>query len=115
VEWYLSKVNYISATAWRKDIKGFLIKRQPRKPTPISPLPFTVSTYYNNPSPIQINGAEIGVQYGLDFLPKPFKNMGVQANYTYAKDKGFTTAGYYSGLNSGFPGLSRHSERLGLL
>jgi hypothetical protein len=29
--------------------------------------------------------------------------MGLQANYTYAKDKGFSTLGYYSGQALGFP------------
>jgi iron complex outermembrane receptor protein len=38
--------------------------------------------------------------------------MGLQANYTYAKDKGFSTLGYYSGQALGFPGLSRHSYNI---
>jgi iron complex outermembrane receptor protein len=109
-EWYLSRVNYLSATLWRKDIQGFPLKQGATEN--YNGQDYTVSSYINNPAPIQINGFEAGLVYGFDFLPGPLKNMGMQANYTYAKDSGFTTAGYYSNVNLGFPGLSRHSYNL---
>jgi iron complex outermembrane receptor protein len=31
VEWYLSKLNYLSATLWRKDITGFPRRSPPRR------------------------------------------------------------------------------------
>jgi iron complex outermembrane receptor protein len=39
LEWYISRVNYLSATFWRKDIQGFPIARPARKisAAPISP------------------------------------------------------------------------------
>jgi len=110
VEWYLSKVNYVSATFWRKDIQGFPLKQGATEN--YNGTDYTVSSYINNPAPIQINGFEAGLVYGFDFLPGPLKNTGLQANYTYAKDKGTTTLGYYSNANLGFPGLSRHSYNL---
>jgi len=110
VEWYLSKVNYVSATFWRKDIQGFPLKQGATEN--YNGTDYTVSSYINNPAAIQINGFEAGLVYGFDFLPGPLKNTGLQANYTYAKDKGTTTLGYYSGVNLGFPGLSRHSYNL---
>jgi iron complex outermembrane receptor protein len=107
VEWYLSRLNYVSATVWRKDIKGFPMKQATTEN--YNGFDYTVSTYYNNPSPIQINGLEVGGQYAFTFLPGPLKNTGLTANYTYAKDKGTTNYGYYSGANLGFPGLSHNS------
>jgi iron complex outermembrane receptor protein len=68
VEWYLSKVNYISATL-AQGHQGLPDQAATQETYADHAAALTVSTYYNNPSPIQINGAEIGVQYGLDFLP----------------------------------------------
>jgi len=110
LEWYISRVNYLSATFWRKDIQGFPYKVATTEN--YNGTDFTISTYYNSAAPVQINGFEAGLVYGFDFLPGLFKNMGLQANYTYAKDRGFTTTGYYSGQALGFPGLSRHSYNL---
>lgn len=107
VEWYLSKLNYVSATFWRKDITGFPMKIASTQT--FNGQDYVMSTYVNSPAPVHINGFEFGSQYAFSFLPGPLHNMGMLANYTYAQDSGYSATGYYSGLKLGFPGLSRHS------
>lgn len=106
-EWYLSKLNYFSATLWRKDISGF-----PQKIATTQSFfgqDYVMSTYVNSPAPVHITGFETGLQYAFSFLPGKLRNLGMTANYTYAKDSGYTTLGYYSGAKLGFPGLSHHT------
>ncbi|WP_343610780.1 TonB-dependent receptor [Novosphingobium sp.] len=106
-EWYLSKINYLSATLWRKDITGF-----PQKIATTQNFfgqDYVMTTYVNSPAPVHITGFEAGSQFGFSFLPGKLKNLGMLANYTYAKDSGYSVTGYFSGAKLGFPGLSRHS------
>jgi outer membrane receptor protein involved in Fe transport len=101
VEWYLSKINYLSATLWRKDITGF-----PQKIATTQNFfgqDYVMTTYVNSPAPVHITGFEAGSQYGFSFLPGKLKNLGMMANYTYAKDSGYSVTGYFSGAKLGFP------------
>ncbi|RVU04497.1 TonB-dependent receptor [Novosphingobium umbonatum] len=107
LEWYVSKLNYLSATLWRKDINGFPYRLATSED--FNGQTYVITTYKNSPAPVQINGLELGSQFAFSFLPGPLKHTGASANYTYAKDSGFSTVGYYSGVALGFPGLSRHS------
>ena len=71
----------------------------------------------------KIQGFEVAYNRFFDFLPKPFDGLGMQANYTYVKNKGIPN----SNLQSQFPvnpgvnltldpgtleGLSKHSFNL---
>ena len=81
----------------------------------------------SNGSGAQLDGFEVAYSSFFDFLPKPFDGLGIQANYTYVKNKGVantslgtptspsnTTAG---NANSAFDpgsleGLSKHAFNL---
>jgi iron complex outermembrane receptor protein len=52
----------------------------------------------------KIKGLEVGIQRFFDFLPAPFNNFGVIANFTYTD--GLLDNGYQ------YPGLSQHSGNL---
>jgi iron complex outermembrane receptor protein len=107
LEWYISKVNFLSATLFRKDISSFVDRTTQQEV--INGVNYTITLPVNGTSKVQINGAEFGSQFAFDFLPGPLKNTGVTANYTYSKDEGYNQKDYFTGDALTFPGLSRHS------
>ncbi|PZU07559.1 TonB-dependent receptor [Sphingomonas sp.] len=107
LEWYISKVNFLSATFFRKDISSFVDRTT--QPEVIDGQTYTISLPVNGSSKVQINGVELGSQFAFDFLPSVLKNTGITANYTYSKDKGYNQKDYFTGDSLSFPGLSRHS------
>ncbi|MBJ6122496.1 TonB-dependent receptor [Sphingomonas mollis] len=110
VEWYLSRVNFVSATLFRKDISSFVDRTTQQEV--IDGVNYTITLPVNGTSKVQINGAEFGGQYAFDFLPKPFDGFGVTANYTWSDDKGYNQKDYFTGDALTFPGLSKHSYNL---
>ncbi|MDO6412879.1 TonB-dependent receptor [Sphingomonas sp. BIUV-7] len=107
LEWYISKVNFLSATFFRKDISSFVDRTTQQEL--INGVNYTITLPVNGTSKVQINGVEVGSQVAFDFLPSILKNTGVTANYTYSKDKGYNQLDYFTGGALTFPGLSRHS------
>ncbi len=110
VEWYISRVNFVSATLFRKDISSFVDRTTQQEV--IDGTTYTIGLPVNGTSKVQINGAELGGQFAFDFLPQPFDSFGVTANYTYSDDKGYNQRDYFTGDLLTFLGLSKHSYNL---
>jgi TonB-dependent receptor len=97
VEYYFGDVGLMSASLFHKDIKNFIetvrFTDVPFSETgvPYSTIPgATASTIVNEFSMpvnkegrVELTGLELAAQSQLSFLPAPFDNLGVVANYTY--------------------------------
>jgi iron complex outermembrane receptor protein len=97
MEYYFGKVGLLSASVFRKNIKNFIdsptVYNIPFSETgvPFSTIPgATASTIVDEFSmPINIEGTkkltgvELAAQSQFSFLPAPFDNLGMVANYTY--------------------------------
>ena len=83
LEYYFSQTGYTYATVFRKDVEGFI-----NTVASLETVPGRGDTQYLISRPVnglsgKIDGAELGFQSFLSFLPGVFKNFGVQVNYTY--------------------------------
>ncbi|MBE0377163.1 TonB-dependent receptor [Pseudoalteromonas prydzensis] len=121
IEWYIDDTGFITAGLFYKDIDNFVIGSSSKMPygqtgfseSLLAPgqTADTEFTYYTsvNGEKTSIQGLELGGQLDFTFLPAPFNNMGVIANYTYADGD----MDYYDGdeyfTTKAFPGLSEHS------
>jgi iron complex outermembrane recepter protein len=97
VEYYFGDVGLMSASVFHKDIKNFIgsqtLENIPFSETgvPFSTIPgataSTIVTEFSMPINVegnhQLTGLELAAQSQLSFLPAPFDNLGVVANYTY--------------------------------
>lgn len=128
LEWYFADGGLFSAAVFYKDIDHFIaietqpvIYREIGLPASLLPDGKTVDDVFNlsspqNGGPSSIKGVELALQRRLDFLPAPFNQFGIVANYTWADGKTL----YRNVQNSGedqhktFTGLSRHSYNLAL-
>lgn len=126
LEWYFEDVGLASVALFYKDIDNFIVTETQQivyselgLPAALLPVGKTVNDIFNVSSPqnsdsSSIKGFELAVQRDLNFLPAPFNNLGVIANYTWADGKTL----YRNVQNSGqdqvkdFPGLSRQSYNL---
>ncbi len=121
LEWYMDDMGFLTASVFYKDIENFVISKAitvPYKETGFSEsllapgqtgdTEFLYSTNVNGEK-TSIQGLELGGQLDFTFLPAPFNNMGVIANYTFADGD----MDYYDGdtffATKAFPGLSEHS------
>jgi TonB-dependent receptor len=90
LEYYFTKDSYAYATAFRKNVSGFIQNIQVTEAISLPEYPgYTtalVSRKINGDNGV-INGLEIGVQSFLSFLPAPFDGLGLQANYTRVNSK----------------------------
>ncbi|MDP5281061.1 TonB-dependent receptor [Sphingomonas sp. DG1-23] len=112
IEFYPNRTGYLSATYFRKEIGSFIQNGSEAYVEPTTGVTYTVTVPVNGSSKVTINGAEVGGQYVLDFLPGALGNLGVIANYTYSKDSGYADRDVFTGGALSFPGLSRHSYNL---
>jgi TonB-dependent receptor len=97
VEYYFGKVGLLSAGVFHKDITNFITSENltdvPFSQTgvPASSIPgATASTIVhsfsmpvNRAGTVKLTGVEVAAQSQFFFLPAPFNNLGVLANYTY--------------------------------
>lgn len=97
VEYYFADVGLVSASVFHKDIKNFIgsltLENVPFSETgvPASTIPgataSTIVAEFTMPVNIegnnQLTGLELAAQSQLSFLPAPFDDLGVVANYTY--------------------------------
>lgn len=92
LEYYFARNGYVSAAAFDRRIDGYL--QSIRQPETIGGVVYEV-TRPQNSGKGKLNGLEIGGQAFFDFLPAPFSNFGVQANYTIinGRNQTRTTAG----------------------
>ncbi|WP_213980479.1 TonB-dependent receptor [Sphingomonas sp. dw_22] len=111
-EYYMSRTNYLSVTAFQKDIKSFIDTA--KQDEEIDGQVYTISLPINGTQHVKIQGIEAGVQLGLDFLPGPLSHLGVVANYTYTKDSGYEGQDYFTDDALPFPGVSRNSYNASL-
>lgn len=112
IEFYPNRTSYLSAAYFRKEIGSFIQNGSEAYVEPTTGVTYTVTVPVNGTSKVTINGAEVGGQYVLDFLPGALGNLGVIANYTYSKDSGYADRDVFTGSALSFPGLSRHSYNL---
>lgn len=127
-EWYFEKLGMLSVAGFYKDIKHFIVSESTQRryseltlPAELLPTGKTVDDIFNVISPhnsdtTTIKGIELAIQRDLNFLPAPFDNLGVIANYTYANGSNLYRNVGDSGQNQvkSFPGLSKHSYNLTL-
>jgi iron complex outermembrane recepter protein len=105
LEWYPSRVSYVSAGAFYKDLSNFL---------ELQTLPVErfgriyQDTRTRNGQSGYIRGVEVGGQYAFDSLKGWLSGFGVQANYTYVQSKAKRDQGL-ADYECGYNGLSPHS------
>ncbi len=97
VEYYFGQAGLLSASVFHKDIENFigsdLLENVPFSETgiPYTSIPgataSTIVAEFSMPTNIEgtkkLTGVELAAQSQLSFLPAPFDNIGVVANYTY--------------------------------
>ncbi len=123
LEQYFEGVGSLSAAIFKKDIKNFIVTESTTMrfsdlglPESVLPNGATVDSLFDVTSPQNsdsstIKGMELAFQRDLDFLPAPFNNLGIIANYTWVDG----TTLYRNVQGSGqdqeksFPGLSKQS------
>ncbi len=110
LEYYLNRTDFFSATYFRKEISSFIQNTTVNEV--VDGVTYGVIIPSNGTEKVTINGLEAGVQYGLGFLPAPFNNMGVIANYTFSDDSGYQGMDKFTGEKLSFIGLSRNSYNL---
>lgn len=110
IEWYFSKISYVSVGFFQKNISRFVTNLTANVDIDNNGVPYLMTYPVNNTTPVRIRGIEAGAQYAFDWLPKPFDGFGVTANMTLQEDKGFTTVNALDGSPLSFPGLSKTAE-----
>lgn len=82
LEYYFSRTGFVSATAFRRDLNGFIQNREFRFTDPT--LGNLRITQPQNTGQGKIEGIEAQIQtfFDFDFLPEFVRNFGIQANYT---------------------------------
>jgi len=126
LEWYYSDAGYLSVAVFYKDIDNFVLSQRRTVAFSETGLPAsllaagqTPATLFELNAPINaqqtsIKGMEFALQRDFDFLPAPFNQAGVIANYTYADGK----LDYYDGntylTTREFAGLSKDTANLTL-
>ena len=117
-EYYFSKVGFIYATAFKKDIKDLIVTTNYLE---THNLPGIGDVTFNilRPSNVdkgELKGFEFGGQRFFDFLPGALSGLGVQANYTYIDSNATTIAAnaQTGGASIAVPiqGLSKNSYNL---
>lgn len=101
-EWYGKGSSMISGAVFYKDVTDVQTITTVQKDFEgYGLIPYTRPDNIGN---AKIKGMEVGIQRFFDFLPAPFNNFGVIANFTYTD--GLLDNGYQ------YPGLSQHSGNL---
>ena len=122
-EYYMDEVGMVAVGIFHKDIDNFIVPETIEVPYGQLGLPLdllgpgqTADTIYQYATTVNgrsatIKGVEIAFQRDLDFLPEPFNNLGVVANYTYADGETLYENVQGSGEDQvkSFPGLSKNS------
>ena len=106
LEYYFSNTGYASVSAYRRDMRGFVINRQFQypNPDPATGLPILISGPVNTQK-ATVNGFEAQVRtfFDFDFVPLWARSFGIEANVSYID----ATAKYslFSGGNAATPTL----------
>ena len=123
LEWYLGEESLLAAAVFYKDIDTFVQTTRETRPFSTSGLPdsllagtgaspsdeFQFNIPVNTPGG-PLKGVELIFQQRLAFLPAPFDNLGVIANYTYVDSEiQYRTAAGLDSLRTDLTGLSKHA------
>jgi TonB-dependent receptor len=105
LEYYFSRVGFASLAAFRRDMRGFIVRRQFVFPTPDpeTGLPLLITGPVNtNKGRIQGFEAQVSTFFDFGGVPDWLKQFGVQANATYIDAKAaLPTTGIIPGTGSG--------------
>ena len=126
LEQYFEGVGSLSGAVFWKDIENFIVTEVETKkfsemglPESLLPNGATVDSLFDITSPQNsdsstIKGAEVAFQRDFDFLPEPFNQMGMIANYTWVEGTTLYRNVQGTGLDQvkSFPGLSKQSYNL---
>lgn len=113
LEWYFAPSSVLSGAVFYKNVDSFTINQTQEEFIPgISETfgTFQITQPINGESG-KIKGFEVAFQQSLRFLPAPFDNLGVQANYTYV-DSDTPLIDEETQKALPLPGLSKHSYNL---
>lgn len=113
LEWYFAPSSVLSGAVFYKNVDSFTINQTQEEFIPgISEIygTFQITQPINGESG-KIKGFEVAFQQSLRFLPAPFDNLGVQANYTYV-DSDTPLIDEETKKALPLPGLSKHSYNL---
>jgi iron complex outermembrane recepter protein len=118
VEWYFSKVGFVYATVFKKNLRDLIDNRTfatTRDIPGLGTVQFNVTSIVNVEKG-SVKGFEIGGQRFFDFLPGFLSGLGVQANYTLADSNAGViaqgSAGSTDMVQVPLVGLSKHSYNL---
>lgn len=114
LEWYFAPSSALTVAGFYKDVNSFTINTTraefvPGFSTGSDDL-FQITQPTNGRSGT-IKGFEVAYQHALRFLPAPFDNLGVQANYTFVDSK-TPLVDEATQIALPLPGLSKHSYNL---
>lgn len=84
LEYYFAKASQVSATAFYRDLHGYVQSFATQET--IGGTPYNI-TRPQNTGKGELKGFELTYQQFFDFLPGALKGLGVQANYTYIDGK----------------------------
>jgi TonB-dependent receptor len=113
LEWYFAPSSALTLAGFYKDVDSFTINLTREEFIPgLSEQYGTFQiTQPVNGEAGKIKGFEVAYQQSLRFLPKPFDNLGIQANYTYVDSK-TPLIDEATRAAMSLPGLSKHSYNL---
>lgn len=115
LEYYFGGVNFASMTLFQKKIVNFIQNTTTTEQIDDGSgnvRSYAITKPMNYKNPVTINGVEMGLQYGLDWLPSPFNGAGLTANLTLQQDHGYNVKNSIDGSALTFQGLSRTSYNL---
>jgi iron complex outermembrane recepter protein len=105
LEYYFSRVGFASLAVFRRDMRGFIVRRQFVFPTPDpeTGLPLLINGPVNtNKGRIQGFEAQLSTFFDFGGVPDWLKQFGIQANATYIDAKGILpTTGIIPGTGTG--------------
>jgi TonB-dependent receptor len=117
-EYYFSKVGFVYATAFKKDIKDLFFTKtflETHNLPGIGDVTFNVQRL-SNVDKGELKGFEFGGQRFFDFLPGALSGLGLQANYTYVDSSAATIAANAqtggAAISVPIQGLSKNSYNL---
>lgn len=126
LEWYFDEVGLLSGGVFYKTIDKYIVAETEQYaygelglPLDLLPPGGTANTIYDltiprNTEDTKIKGLELAFQRDFDFLPEPFNNLGMIANYTWVDGESLYKNVQGTGQDQvkSFPGLSETSYNL---
>ena len=113
LEWYFAPASSLTGAVFYKKVNSFTVITVSREFVPGFSERFGLFdiSQPQNGEDGSIQGFELAYQQALRFLPAPFNNLGIQANYTYVDSK-TPLEDAITGERLPLPGLSRDSYTL---